>query len=83
MADGIKQREVPEVAPEQGDYNHQFDRLKELLTLCSERIDQGAERDWLLDYNLPDLYMAIRSLYRTIGETDFLESHLPYPDQQS
>ncbi len=49
-------------------------RVHELVNLAKERIEEGPHNyEWLLDYNLPDLYVAICGLYAALGESERLE----------
>jgi hypothetical protein len=54
------------------DFDASLARVKDLVDLCSQRLEAGS-REWLLDYNLPDLYFAIGSLYVALGEPERLQ----------
>lgn len=57
--------------------NAEFDRVYELVDLVKHRIEEGPfNHEWLLDYNLPDLYVAIAALYETLGESKRLAQRL-------
>jgi len=63
----------------------EHDMDNQLLTVlarckaCFEQVETGSF-EYLLDYNLPDLYRGIHDLYALLGEEDRLEERLKEPD---
>ncbi len=49
-----------------------LDRVKGLVEVCHERFDENVALDWVVDFNLPDLYVAIEDLYAATGESESL-----------
>jgi hypothetical protein len=51
----------------------ELDSVRALVELVQERFQDGpTNREWLLDHNLPDLYVAIHGLYAALGESERL-----------
>lgn len=52
--------------------------VHQLIDVVKERIEEGPDnREWLIDYNLPALYIAIEGLYDALGEREILEQARP------
>lgn len=55
------------------------EQLKAIIAkaeVCTEMFYDGpSNKEWLLDFNLPELYVRILNFYAFIGELDLLHRH--------
>jgi hypothetical protein len=53
-----------------------IERVREQVTLAHDQFDDETSTEYLLGDSLPELYVAIHGLYRTLGEAELLEQRL-------